>query len=105
VSIQDYAPESQYYQQAEFDVEEMVTLHPLAMRIPNEHGIYQTSKIKQVETITAAELQERFGGCCKQIRVCLGDVQSEDELLAQSKMVIAYGFGLDCWYIVKRETQ
>lgn len=81
--------------------EKKITLCPLAMRIPNEHGIYSLSKLRPKEVIDYTEFQTRFKNNSKRIRVCYEDTLCYDELLEKSEWVTAYGYGLDCWYCLR----
>lgn len=71
----------------------MPKLWPLAMTKPNTKGVYSRSKIRQPETVSAKEFQDRFKGHSKQINV--GDPDGKYETKT------AYGYGLDCWYEVE----
>jgi len=78
----------------------VVTLQPIAMRIPNRHGIYSPSKIRPQKQISYEDFLSRFADYSRQIRVCFDEKPASETLLANAHLVTAYGSGLDCWYIV-----
>lgn len=74
---------------------QQVTLQPIAMVTPTKEGIYAPSRVSQSKTIDYEEFLEKYADHCKTIRVSFAaDGKSNPET------VTAYGFGLDCWYIV-----
>lgn len=78
-----------------------VILQPLAMLIPNQHGIYQPSRLRPKKEITYREFLAKFAGRPRRIQVYLDStIVDSDRLLSGSNMMTAYGFGLDCWYLV-----
>jgi hypothetical protein len=76
----------------------IVTLQPLAMRIPNKYGIYAPSKLRPLKKISYEEFLSRYADYPRALRVCFHEASSSQVLLEKSEWVTAYGFGLDCWY-------
>ena len=77
-----------------------VILQPLAMRIPNIHGVYSPSELSPKKTLSDKEFSSHYANYSISMRVCFDESQSPEELMQRSEIVTAYGFGLDCWYIV-----
>lgn len=78
----------------------MVVLQPIAMRIPNSYGVYSPSKLEPLKKISYEEFLSHYADHPRKIRVCFDEKPSWDTLLERSELVTAYGFGLDCWYIM-----
>lgn len=77
-----------------------VILQPVVMRIPNRHGIYSPSKFTPKKEISYEKFLSRYADHPRRIRICFDEIPSPDTLLQKSELVTAYGFGLDCWYII-----
>ncbi|MBE7550463.1 MAG: hypothetical protein HS126_05235 [Anaerolineales bacterium] len=80
--------------------EGQVTLQPIVMRIPNSYGVYSPSKLEPQKKIYYEEFLSRYAEYPREIRVCLDETPTPSTLFQRSKLITAYGFGLDCWYIV-----
>jgi hypothetical protein len=78
----------------------MVILQPIAMRIPNSQGVYSPNKLEPQKEMRYEEFLSRYADNPRKIRVCFNETLSLDILLREAKLVTAYSFGLDCWYIV-----
>ncbi len=78
----------------------MITLQPLTMRIFNSQGIYFLSKLNPKKTVSYQEFLLRYADHPLKMRVCLDEKPSFTTMLQKSEFVTAYGFGLDCYYIV-----
>lgn len=68
-------------------------LLPLAMRVPNSKGIYTLSELENIKELSISEF-ERYNG--KDINVSL-----EQDGISNPQKMTAYGYGLDCWYLVE----
>ena len=79
-----------------------VILQPLAMTTPNQFGIYSPSRIRPKREISYREFLAKFSDHARRIRVFLLDGVNVDSdyLLSRSIVMTAYGFGLNCWYLV-----
>lgn len=72
-----------------------ITLQPIAMVTPTREGIYAPSRLKQPKTIDYQEFLKKYADYSRPIPVSFAaDGKSNPQI------VTAYGFGLDCWYIV-----
>lgn len=80
--------------------EGVVVLQPLAMTVPNRHGIYSPSKLEPKKEISYKIFLAQYADYPQKIRVCFDEAFSSEALLQKSEWVTAYGFGLDCWYMV-----
>ena len=69
-------------------------LTPLAMRIPNRQGIYGLSKLQVPKMLTWYEFTANYTS---------SDilVSQEPDGISNPETMTAYGFGLDCWYLVE----
>jgi hypothetical protein len=85
---------------------QIVTLQPLAMRIPNGYGIYSPSKISPKKQICYKEFISHYKDHSRKIRVCFDELPPSDPeiLFKRSELVTVYGFGLDCWYTLESTT-
>ncbi|MCK6628332.1 MAG: hypothetical protein L6R45_24540 [Anaerolineae bacterium] len=81
--------------------QKVVVLQPIAMKIPNRHGIYSLNKLKPKKEINYGEFLTEYSDRPRKIRVCFNEVLSPSTILQQSEFVTAYGYGLDCWYIIE----
>jgi hypothetical protein len=72
-----------------------ITLQPVTMRITTEEDIYAPSRIRQTKVISETEFLFNYADQPRPIRVSL-----EPDGVSKPVIVTAYGFGLDCWYIV-----
>jgi hypothetical protein len=77
-----------------------VILKPLAMRIPNSHGIYSLSQLSPQRVVSEDEFLLRYADHARRVRVCLDEIPSSTTIFERSQLITVYGFGLDCWYIV-----
>jgi len=77
-----------------------VVLQPVTMRIPNSHGVYSPSRLRTPKVVSYDEFLKRYANHPTGIRVCFDEILSPATILERSELVTAYGFGLDCWYIV-----
>lgn len=70
----------------------MITLQLIVMTRPNGDGIYSVSKLRPCKRVSQQEFMERYADNARAIKVSMngGDPQ----------LMTAYGYGLDCWYIV-----
>lgn len=100
----DLPPAPQIYQPETIDKtfsnKGMVILQPVAMRIPNPHNVYSLSKLRLQKTVTYNEFLSHYANHPQGIRICFDDELNSTTIFEKSKMITAYGFGLDCWYIV-----
>jgi hypothetical protein len=80
--------------------EKIVILQPITMKIPNKYGIYSPSKLSPQKEINYSEFLSKYADRPKKIRVCFDEAPSPDTILQRSEFITAYGYGLDCWYIV-----
>jgi hypothetical protein len=78
----------------------VVTLQPLAMRIPNSHGVYLPSKLMPKKEVSYEEFLARYAKNSVEIPVCFDEEPSEDTMVDRSQVMNAYGFSHDGWYIV-----
>jgi hypothetical protein len=77
-----------------------VILQPVTMRVPNTHGIYSPSKLRPLKAVSYEEFLSCYAIHPRGIRICLDETASPATIFQKSKLITAYGFGLDCWYIV-----
>jgi hypothetical protein len=77
-----------------------VTIHPLTMRIFNSYGVYFPSKLKPRKVISYDEFLSNYADYPIKMRVCFDEVPSSATMLLRSKLVTAYGLGLDGCYII-----
>ena len=80
-----------------------ILLHPIAMRIPNEHCVYSPSRLDQIKAVTYQEFLAKYANHPRAIRVCFDDYPSSTSILENSELITAYGFGMDCWYIIAED--
>jgi hypothetical protein len=80
-----------------------VILHPLAMRIPNSEGVYFLSELQPKKRISLKTFLSRYANCPQKIRVSFDTPASLDQLLHNSEIVTAYGFGAEGWYLASLE--
>jgi hypothetical protein len=78
----------------------MIVLQPVTLRIPNKQFVYSPSRLKACKKMSYREFLANYATCPRAIRVCYDEPPSIATLLERSEWVTAYGFGLDCWYIV-----
>jgi hypothetical protein len=78
----------------------IVILQPITMRIPNSHGVYSPSKLRPPKLISHEEFLSRYANHPKGMRVCFDETLSPATIFERSELITAYGFGLDCWYII-----
>ena len=79
---------------------DVVILQPITMRIPNNYDIYFPSKLRSKKEINYEEFLLRYADTPKKVRVCFDISPSLNAILQNSRIITAYNFGLDCWYIV-----
>lgn len=77
-----------------------ITLHPLTMRIFNSHGVYFPSKLRPKKVISYEDFLSKYADYPIKMRVCFDEVPSSTTMLFRSKLITAYGLGLDGCYIV-----
>jgi hypothetical protein len=77
-----------------------VILQPVAMRIPNSHGVYSPSQLKPLRIVSYEEFLTLYATHPRGIRVCFDESPTLTTILEQSELLTAYGLGLDCWYVV-----
>lgn len=77
------------------DTEQALSLQPIAMVIPNRQGIYALSKISPVKEISYTEFLAKYADHPRPILVSF-----DPDGKSNPRLATAYGFGLDCWYIV-----
>jgi hypothetical protein len=75
-----------------------VTLQPITMVIPTREAIYAPSRLKQPKVISDTEFLARYADHPRPILVSF-----EQDGKSNPQTVTAYGYGLDCWYIVAGE--
>lgn len=80
--------------------ERVVILQPVAIRIPNSHNVYSPSQLKPQKVLSYEEFLACYADRPKEIRVCFDEIPSLATIYEKSELVTAYGFGLDCWYII-----
>ncbi len=78
----------------------VVTLWPLTMRIFNSQGIYSPSKLKPKKTVSYETFLSQYADYSIKMRVCFDENPAFDTLFQHSKLVTAYGLGLDGCYII-----
>lgn len=78
--------------------EKTVTLQPLAMVIPTREGIYAPSRIRPKKVVGLAEFMAKFADHPRPVLVSFAP-----DGKSHSRRITAYGFGLDCWYLVVPE--
>ncbi len=72
-----------------------ITLQPIAMVTPTREGIYAPSRLEQSKTIDYQEFLKKYADRPRPIKVSfVADGKSNP------KIVTAYGFDMDCWYII-----
>lgn len=81
-------------------IKRKVILQPISMRIPNNEGIYFRSKIRPLKEIAYEEFLSKYADHPQGIRVCFDETLSWSDSIQESELITAYGYGLDCWYIV-----
>jgi hypothetical protein len=77
-----------------------VILQPITMRIPNCHGVYSPSQLRPPKVVSYEEFLARYADRPIGIWVCFDETPAPATINERSKLVTAYSFGLDCWYIV-----
>jgi hypothetical protein len=80
--------------------EGMVILQPVTMRIPNRHSVYSPSRLRPRKKVSYDEFLVRYANHPHGIRICFDETPSPATIFERSELVTAYGYGLDCWYIV-----
>ena len=83
------------------DQEPVVTLQPIAIRIPNEHCIYSLSKLRSIKRMGYEEFWSEYIDQSRKVRICFEESIRVDEMLQNSVIVKAYGFSHDGWYILE----
>ncbi len=83
--------------------ERMVTLQPIAIRIPNEHCIYSLSKLCTRKQMGYEEFFSEYIDQSRKVRVCFEESIRAADMLQKSVVVKAYGFSYDGWYIISSE--
>lgn len=78
----------------------IVILQPVAMRIPNSHGVYSPSKLRSKKAMSYEEFLARYANHPRAIRICFDETPSSATIFERSESITAYGLGLDCWYII-----
>ena len=81
--------------------ERTVILQPIAMTIPNSHGVYSPSRLRPKQEISYKEFLVRYANQARGIRISFDETPSPATILKESQIVTAYSLGLDCWYIVE----
>ena len=84
--------------------EQQVILLPIAMRIPNEHGIYSPTELKPKKMITYEKFLANYAHWGKKIRVCFDTNVSSAEIVRCSQLIEAYCLGLEGWYILDTDS-
>jgi|GEM_PF-1105235 len=74
-----------------------ITLQPIAMITPNQQGIYAPSRLEQPKTIDYKQFLKKYADHPRPIKVSF-----EPDGKSLPQVITAYGFGLDCWYIVSK---
>lgn len=75
----------------------MITLTRIAMRVPTRQCIYAPSKTRpEPRRITEAEFMARYADHAHAAMVSF-----EPDGVSNPQSITAYGFGLDCWWIVE----
>lgn len=80
-----------------------LVLQPVTMRIFNSYGIYFPSKLQPEKIVTHDEFLEQYADFPIEMLICFDDRPDYEMLLEQAKAVTAYGFGLDCYYIITHQ--
>ena len=70
-------------------------LLPLVMRAPNSDGIYAPSKLESEKELSIAEFEKYSDVEIK--------VSFNRDGISNPQTMTAYGYGLDCWYLVSFE--
>jgi len=78
-----------------------VILQPVAMIIPNSHGVYSPSRLRLKKEISYKEFLARYANQAQGIWICFDKTASAGTIFQKSQFVTAYSLGLDCWYIVE----
>lgn len=77
-----------------------VTLQPVEQRIPNSLGIYSPSELRPKRIISKEKFLKWYAQYPIRMRICFDKTPSLDTMLQRSEEILAYSFGLDCWYVV-----
>lgn len=72
----------------------MYKLIPLAMRVPNELGIYALSALEQPKLLSWYEFTSRYTSVEALVSL-------EPDGISNPQKMDIYGFGWDCWYLVE----
>ncbi len=77
-----------------------IVLQPIAMRVPNSHCVYSPTKLRAKKEIRYEEFLSFYALHPRGVRVCFDEFPDPATVFEKSELITAYGFGLDCWYIV-----
>jgi hypothetical protein len=70
------------------------------MRIPNSYDVYSLSQLRPLVVVSDKEFLARYANHPVGVRVCFDEAPIPATIVQRSEFVTAYGFGLDCWYVV-----
>jgi len=74
----------------------MITLQPIAMVVFNSLGIYAPSRLRKQKKLMQQEFLEKFADHPISIQVSF-----EADGISNPQTLTAYGYGLDCLYVVQ----
>lgn len=78
----------------------IVILQPVVMRIPNSHNVYSLSQLRPKIEVNYEKFLSQYAKHPRGIRICFDEKSTPDTILQKAELVTAYGYCLDCWYIV-----
>lgn len=78
----------------------MITMIPIAMVRPTHDFIYAPNRLKQPRQIGYSEFVNHYADHPRSIKISFAP-----DGVSNPQTVTAYGFGLDAWWIVERESR
>lgn len=79
-----------------------ITLYPVAMRMAYHLCIYQPSNYCEPKTMDVDYFVTHYSAVIGQ--VCFDEVETTDELRKKAQEVLMWGYGMDCWYVLRIAT-
>ena len=83
-----------------FQKERVITFQPIAMSIPNSYGVYSPDELRPKKQMNYDEFLSRYATRPRKVRICFDAWPNLNTMVHRSQQILAYNFGLDCWYIV-----
>jgi hypothetical protein len=71
----------------------MIRLIPLAMCVPNSRGVYAVSKLEPIKELGIDDFKKYTPRSI--------NVSFATDSTSNPQLMIAYGYGLDCWYLAE----